>query len=279
MRDIDREFQAELEDLMSILAESNLEAEAEMFAPPAPKGPIFDLTCTGCKDGECIACPDGQCAGCPVHGGECRAILQNAIVEGIRLARNAANLVEATLKLAPAKRDEHARRTADIFNFFFCHDPLAFVPWAKGPSGATVVRRLRAAANELAGGRRVRFVCRGVRNDCRQVNHADTTCCTPNDNAFTLPGLHSTIFLCPPFWADQNIDKLPELQRRAATIVHEMLHNLYDMEDSQFKTPPVPTPRRFDAHCYEGFILQLDNRGVDPADIDQCQNFPCEVRI
>ena len=42
MRDFELELEGELEDLMSVLAESELESEAEMFAPAAT-GPIFDV--------------------------------------------------------------------------------------------------------------------------------------------------------------------------------------------------------------------------------------------
>jgi len=54
------ELEAELEDLIALLSESDLETEAEMFSP-APTGPIFDVACAGCAD-QCVACPDGQCA-------------------------------------------------------------------------------------------------------------------------------------------------------------------------------------------------------------------------
>jgi len=278
------EFEAELEDLMSVLSASDMESEAEMFTAQV-RGPIFDLQCTACAAGQCVACQDAHCAACPVMNGDCRSVLSQAISEAIGLARNAAGKIDAAIRVAPARRDAPARQTADIFTSFFCHDPLAVVPWAGGPSGIIVARRLRAVADELDGGRRMRFVCRDERADCRQHDPAESICCAPTDNAFTVPGLHSTVFLCPQFWAEQGIPNLPEKQRRAATIIHEMLHNLYDLDDEfrspipQPPNPRIPTPRRFDAHCYEAFVLQVNGFGVDQADIDMCGSFPCPMRI
>jgi hypothetical protein len=258
MFDPELELEAELEELMSILTVSDLEAEAEMFAP-AP-GPIFDVACTGCAEGQCVPCQGGQCIACPVHGGACRAVLFDAVVEAIKLARSAADKVDAAIALGA--RGKEAKETVRLYKFFFCHDPSRFIPWAGGPSGSTVSRRLRAVANELDGGRRILFECR-----------PDGGC-----NAFTTPGVHSTVFLCPPFWANQGLPGLPEVDRRAGTIIHEMLHNLYDVDDAtRFNNPAQPTPRRFDAHCYEAFVLRVNRFGADQTDVLNCGHAPCEV--
>jgi|SRR5215469_5723734 len=262
------ELEAELEDLMAVLSNANLESEMEMFAPAAPnvrRGPIFDVACTGCVGGQCIACPDGQCAACPVHGGRCRAVLMDAVLQAIDLARTTADKVQAAISVAPDKRDAEAKETARLFTFFFCHDPSRYIPWAGGPSGATVIRRLRAVADELDGGRRILFECRAA-GGC---------------NAFTIVGVHSTVFLCPPFWAEQHLRGLPEVTRRAGTIIHEMLHNLYDLEDFQMGAAPhqVPTPRRFDAHCYEAFVMRVNKYGADQTDVQACGLRPCDSRV
>ncbi len=272
----EQEFEAELEALMEVLERTDLEGEAEMFAPGI-RGPIFDLACTGCGGArDCIACPDAHCSACPVASGGCRQMLLDAVVEGIQLARSAADLVAASIRVPTDRRDQDASRTAAIFTQVFCHDPSAYVSWAKGPSGNTVVIRLRAVANELDGGRRIRFVCREARAGCGAT---DATCCNTTSNAFTMPGQPSTVFLCPRFWVNQNLPGLPEVQRRAATIVHEMLHNLYGLDDSLRSGTTNPTPRRFDAHCYEVFLLQVHGFGVDPSDVTQCQGFACAARL
>jgi len=255
------ELEAELAKLMRVLERSDLESEAEMYTPAAT-GPIFDVACTGCADGQCVPCQSGLCIACPVHGGGCRTVLFDAVVEAIKLARSAADKVDAAMAVPEATRGPKAKEAARLYNFFFCHDPSKFISWAGGASGTTVSERLRKVARELDGGRRILFECRG-----------DGGC-----NAFTIPGVHSTVFLCPPFWDTQGLPGLPEVNRRAATIIHEMLHNLYDLDDStRFNPPHNPTPRRFDAHCYEAFLLRVNGYGSDQTDVAACRTAPCEA--
>ncbi len=104
MLDAELELEAELSKVMRILARSDLESEAEMFAPAIPTvggGPIFDIACAGCAAGQCVACPDGACAPCPVHGGGCRAVVHQAIIEAIKLARGAADRIDAAISVPP----------------------------------------------------------------------------------------------------------------------------------------------------------------------------------
>ena len=261
MHSVEVELEAELNVLMRALGRSDLESEAEMYSPSAT-GPLFDLACTGCAAGQCVPCQSGLCVACPVHGGACRTIVFDAVVEAIKLARSAADKVDAAVALPAAARGKVEKETARLYKFFFCHDPSLYIPWAGGPSGTTVSARLRAVAGELDGGRRILFECR-----------PDGGC-----NAFTIPGVHSTVFLCPPFWAVQGLPGLPEVNRRAATITHEMLHNLYDLDDfTRFNNPAQPTPRRFDAHCYEAFLLRVNGYGSDQTDVQACGHAPCEA--
>jgi hypothetical protein len=255
------ELEEELNRLMTVLERSDLASEAEMFGT-AGTAPVFDLACTGCAGGQCVPCASGLCVACPIHGGACRAVVLDAILEAIKLANNAANQVDAAVALPRETRGKAEKETARLYQFFFCHDPAKFIPWAGGPSGATVSTRLRAVARELGGGRRLLFECR-----------PDGGC-----NAFTMPGVHSTVFLCPPFWTNQGLAGLPEVDRRAGTILHEMLHNLYDVDDAtRFNNAAQPTPRRFDAHCYEAFVLRANGFGADPTDVQQCGQAHCEV--
>src|SRR5258708_2524730 len=162
MRDVELELEAELREVMKVLARSDLESEAEVFASPvtaASGGPIFEVACAGCAAGQCVACPDGLCAACPVHGGGCRAVVRQAIIEAIKLARNAAGKIDAAISVEPSKRGKDAKETARLFQFFFCHDPSLVIPCAGGPSGVTVAQRLRAVAGELGVVRWVFFAC------------------------------------------------------------------------------------------------------------------------
>jgi len=63
----------------------------------------------------------------------------------------------------PGSRNKDAKETARLFRAFFCHDPSLLIPWAGGPSGASVAVRFRAVADELDGGRRILFICRPTR--------------------------------------------------------------------------------------------------------------------
>jgi len=270
MHDAELEFEAELENLMSNLLESDLESEAEMFAPAqiASRGPIFDVACTGCTAGQCAACPDGQCAACPVHGGGCRTVLRQAIIEAIKLARNAADKVDAAISVTRGSRNAGAKETARLFRAFFCHDPSDVISWAGGPSGASVAQRFRAVARELDGGRRIHFICRPTRVPCAD---ADETCCPAGDVAFSMPLLAargSTVFLCAPFWNEIHLPGLPNEDRRGGTILHEMLHMLFGHgpESGHHGIHGIldADPKRANAHCYKAFALRVNGFGQDP---------------
>jgi len=280
MRDFELELEGELEDLMSVLAESELESEAEMFAPAAT-GPIFDVACAGCAAGQCTACPDGQCAACPAHGGGCRAIIGEAIVEAIKLALGAADKIEAAIRVPQRSRGPEAKETARLFQAFFCHDPSTVIPWAGGPSGASVAQRFRAVARELNGGRRILFICRADRDPCPDD---DETCCSADVFAFTMPlvaGRGSALFLCPRFWDDaiQNKPGLPAVDNRAGTIIHEMMHMLFGHgpESGHGKIHGIldRDPKRANAHCYKAFVLRANGFGRSPVANAGCG--PCQV--
>jgi len=272
MYEAEFELEAELEDLMAGLAESDLEWEAEQFAPPAVSGPIFDLQCTGCAPGQCVACQDGSCAACPVAGNRCRTVLREAIMEAITLANNAADKLEAAIKVPPAMRDKDAKETARLFTAFFCHDPSLFISWAGGPSGASIAERFRMVARELSGGRRIIFICRPDRVGCPDT---DDTCCLPGTEAFTLPqtpGRESTLFLCPRFWRDdlQRQPGLPAVTNRAGTIIHEMLHMLYGFGPGKGRGILDSDPKRANAHCHNAFVLRVNKYGRDRVSTAGC---------
>jgi hypothetical protein len=220
---------------------------------PAPPAPVFD-----------VQCPDPP--GCPpITAGQCRAVLRQAIIEAIKLANNAASKVEAATNVEPVKRDPATKRTAHLFKFFFGHDPTRPVSWAgNAASGVSIAFRFRAVAKELAGGRRIVFRCLPTRADCAD---ADLTCCSTNTHAWvnqnTVPNV---VHLCASFWnPPAGLRGLPALQYRAAIIIHETLHLLF--QDFLLHAPPG----RPDAHCYEAFALRLADFGADPSDVRQCR--------
>jgi hypothetical protein len=217
-------------------------AEFESVTPPGE--PLFWVACTGCAERGCIP------------------ILRNTIIEAIRLAVNAADKLEAASRPG---RNAEADKTARLFRAFFCHDPTTPISWAGGePSGLSVARRLRLVARELGGGRRMIFVCLPTRPGCPD---GDATCCGAGEiNARSVPGT-STIGLCDGFWNEVRLPGLPNIDRRAGTIIHETLHLLFASATGGIRDR---NPRRANAHCYKAFVLRANGFGGDPLAVAGC---------
>jgi Lysine-specific metallo-endopeptidase len=216
--------------------------------------PVFDVVCPN---------PPG-CA--PVAPAGCRAAIRDAVREAIKLADNAASKIEAAIAVPPAARGPEAEKTAKFFSFFFGHDPSQPITWAgNDESGVSVAARFRSVAKELNGGRRVTFVCRPTQVGCGN----NLTCCDPNDNAWFSTGVPNTVNLCAGFWnPPANLRGLPVLNFRAAIIIHEMLHMLFEfLRDVGHG--------RARACCYEAFALRAAGFGADPFDVCQCRGTPC----
>jgi hypothetical protein len=101
MYNADLELEAELEELMSVLLESDPESESE-----TNKG---DVACTGCEEKGCFA------------------LLHQAILEAIRLANAAANKLDAAMADPGSKS---AQEIVCLFQDFFCTDPSFPISWA-----------------------------------------------------------------------------------------------------------------------------------------------------
>ncbi|BFU90770.1 MAG: hypothetical protein NTAFB01_19570 [Nitrospira sp.] len=214
-----------------------------------------------------VECPDPP--GCaPVDAAGCHAAIRTAVREAIRLANIAATKIDAAIQVSPASRDADARRTARLFTFFFGHDPSRPITWAGNEeSGISVAKRFRSVARELDGGRRVIFHCRPTHAGCADD---DPTCCSPDANAWFSTGVPNAVNLCDGFWnSPAGLRGLPALNFRAAIIIHEMLHMLFeDLRDIGHG--------RARAACYEGFALRIAEFGADPFDVCQCRGtMPC----
>lgn len=187
-------------------------------------------------------------AGCPaLTEAEYRGILQQAVIEAIRLANNAASKLDAV-----------APDTASLYQFFFCHDPSRPVSWAGNEaSGSIVARRFRAVARELGGGRRITFVC--------------DPHCHAGERAFSL--LHpNEISLCAPFWNPPPQPGLPPEGFRGGVILHEMFHVLFTMR--HINQDPKEK-RTNNAHCLRAFALRAMGYGQDNLAIGRCTGDPC----
>lgn len=206
----------------------------------APAGPRFRFEC-----------PPG-CA--PAAANQCRNLVARAVRQAIQLANDAAAKLEANPRDA---------ETVRLFTAFFGHNPSRPVPWAGNTeSGLVVAKRFRKCASELNGGRVMRFRC---------VTAAD---CTPTTNAFTNGATSPVLIsLCPRFF-NRPAGLPPDNQTfRAAVILHEMLHLLFN-EFFHHEGHPSGDPerRRDNSHCYEAFALRVNGHGVEPGDRRACQD-------
>ena len=214
-----------------------------------------------------VQCPDPP--GCaPVGAAGCGAAIRAAVQEAIRLANNAADKLEALIGVPAASRDADARRTAERFTFLFGHDPAHPITWAGNEESAiSVAKRFRAVARELDGGRRVTFHCRPTTATCADN---DLTCCATNDNAWFHENVRNTINLCGGFWNPPTglPSGLSALRFRAAVLIHEMLHMLYEhLRDTGHG--------RIRAACYEAFALHIAGIPPNPRDVCRCRGTPC----
>ena len=190
----------------------------------------------------------------PLPANRCRAVVRQANVDAIELARNAAMALESR---------PPSRETIRLFRAFFGHDPSRPVPWAGNrPSGLIVAHRFRRCAEELAGGRTMTYRC--------------VTKCGPKENARTNAAREpSVIRLCPRFFNRRTSCPLGNQFFRAGVVLHEMLHLLYH----QFfhhagHRSGDPERRRDNAHCYEAFALQLAGHVAEPSDVARCCRRP-----
>jgi hypothetical protein len=110
----------------------NVMSERETPRQRTPRGPAFRLECA---------------AGCPpLPANRCMAVVRQANVDAIELARNAA----ISLESRPPSRE-----TIRLFRAFFGHDPSRPVPWAGNrPSGLIVAHRFRGAPRNWQAGAR-----------------------------------------------------------------------------------------------------------------------------
>jgi hypothetical protein len=219
-------------------------------AKPA-SGPVFTIDCP-------VGCP-------PIAAARCRTVLRQAIITAIKLSNSAATKIESATKVEPSMRNTETKETARLFKFFFGHDPTHPISWAGNQaSGISVAARFRSVAKELGGGRRMTFRCLVTRPGCPDD---DFTCCSPNTNAWVnQTAVPNVVHLCEPFWnPPAGLRGLPPLYFRAAVIIHEMLHLLF--QDFLLHNPSG----RPNAHCYEAFVLRVAGFGADRTDIRQCR--------
>jgi hypothetical protein len=199
-------------------------------------------------------CPAG-CA--PRAANECIGIVRRSIQDAIWLAENAAAKLKA--------RDNEALR---LFRRFF-GDPSRPVPWADNrPAADLVADRFRAVAHGFRT--RVPHVrCSTAADPCG----AAAAFVVPRQAPTALiPLPRNTITLCPPFWSTANAF------RRAAMLLHEMLHLLFwEFFGHQENLPRPGDPeerRRDNSYCYHVFALRVAGHGASQFWRSRCTDRP-----
>jgi hypothetical protein len=209
---------------------------------PKPRGPNFKFECQ---------------AGCGrFPPGICQTILRQAILDAIKLAENAARLLEA---------DRRSITTINEFQAIFGYEPSRPLPWPQVKDfGIRVAYRYRAVARALRKGGTL-YRC----HPCPPSAASEYPNAVVDANAWALLDRAGAaqppneVWLCPSFWL-----LTPPLQ--AGVILHEMFHLRYD----PCYVHGTCETKRTNAHCYEALALRLAKFNPDMADIARCQTSP-----
>lgn len=247
MRDVELEFDAELEGLMASLTRSNLEAEAgwEAQDAPVPRAPRCTLA------GTQVSAANFACS--PTDYAFLTSVLRKAFpVAALRDAVNSAAARAVMLAgNAAVSLDGPNRTAASRVAFCSCFGVVPeFVPtWRAGLPGAVrwrdlgelVAIRLRKAAKILDGGC-IRYFCWGKSAYCRG-------CTRPAQTYYACTSLgRYAICLGGAFWRAWLAGNLVDSD---FTLLHEALH-IY------FKKSVQDAGRTGNANCYENFAACIN---------------------
>jgi hypothetical protein len=216
---------------------SNLSHWDWNLGQPAPAGPVFRFDCS-------IGCA-------PLPPFVCHGVLRQGILDGCRLAFDAARKLEA---------NPRHRITVQDFRDFFTDEPSRHVPSVGNQQAAAIVaRRFRQVEEAL---RRRGTLYRCGRCDAASCSEARAMGGILDAHAIAFPSKNE-VWLCPSFW------RLTKFLR-AGVLLHEMFHlhfgRLFDH---------APTERRgTSAYCYEGFALRVARHAPELLVIQKCQATP-----
>jgi len=254
----ERELEAELEDLMSILTESNLEAEAEWEAEGEARVPAGRCTPTGTRVGS-LTCSDTEHA-------SVENLLQMSIPPAtLRAAvETSAGAVVSLINTAAATLDRPSRTAASRAAFCAAFGVTPeFVPaWRSTLTGVVrwrdlgelVAIRLRDAAKIIDGGC-IRYFCWGSAAHCPECTGAPTTYISCS----SFRGQY-TICLGDGFWrAWQAGDTVTT----DLNLLHEALH-IY------FSTTVAHTGRTGNAYCYQSYVANINGLTIPQRITDRC---------
>lgn len=256
MRDPELELEAELEDLMSVLEKSDLEAEAEAFASgsacndtglPQPKPGRSGVSATKIK--------------CPSRG-DVQRILNSVVSNAVQMLDNTIAELTNARKAACQGKPLGWPLLHDItacwlqFKLGVCIEDRA--SWTAGTfqsgSVAEVIRRL-VRPRDLLAGNEILFVCE---DNCGELEVAWTEA---HRGKKCIPGTpERTIHLCPLFWG---VDVAPF---REQVIIHEASHLAHCGEH---RNPPFGVSIG-EPYCLAEFVLATNGKPVNPRNKGFC---------
>jgi hypothetical protein len=280
MRSAELELESELEQLMGVLAESDLESEAEWEAQDAPTPAVARCTPAGtqvstsnftCNPVEQALVATVLGKGVPVAA--LRDAVNSAAARGVMIARSAADSLDITKRTA-------ATRVAFCSAFGVLPE---FVPaWRATLAGVVkwrdlgelVAIRLLRAASILDGGC-LRYFCWG--------NHAYCPECTdpPKKTRVACSSFKGRYVIClyPPFWKDW-LALNPA--NNDLTVLHETLHIYFKTDiGDQYRdiNRTVLTRPIANAYCYTKFVACINRLPVPAYIARQCTASPCAPTI
>lgn len=135
--------------------------------------------------------------------------------------------------------------------------------WIRSGSGSVdvLIRRFQGARQILADGW-MKYTCLGrttVNLTGCTVNEGNG--CTGNTRAVSCGG-HSRIVLCAPWWRDPVGNVQARLNNQAKTLLHECLHIYFEFIGD--------TGNLANAHCYDHFVLDLNNLPIPADRLNSC---------
>lgn len=261
MRDLELELEAELESLMRVLAESDLGAEAELFAGVTSSQGQTSGVAALCNDKDLPQPEPGLSAvsaakiQCPTRA-DVQRILNSAVRNAVQMLDNTIAELTNARKAACQGKPLGWPLLNDItacwlkYKLGVCIEDRA--SWSAGTfesgSVAEVIRRLVRPRNLLAGNE-ILFICE---TECAELEAAWTTA---HRAGKCIPGTPDRIIhLCPVFWG---IETSPF---QAQIIIHEASHLAHC---GGHRKPPFGTSIG-EPYCLAEFVVATNGKPVHP---------------
>lgn len=268
MHDLELELEAELEDLMNLLTETDLEAEAELFAPGgSDQGQT--VAAPACDDKD-FPQPQTALSGissvkiqCPGHA-DAQKSLSSAVRDAVQMLDNTIAELTNARKAACQGKPLGWPLLNDItacwlqYRLGVCIEDRA--SWTAGTfesgSVAEVIRRL-VRPRDLLAGNEIRYICVA---ECKSDDTVASAPAGDKDGKCISGTPRREIHLCPPFWG------LELASFRAQVLIHEAAHLTHCDEH---RKPPSGVSIG-EPYCLAEFVVATNGKPVDPRSTGPC---------